>query len=551
MAEMHPSSPLKGALSSVERKVFFALQDKLPSAFTALHSVALLTRLRKDSQRLLDCEIDFIVGHPAYGLLIIEVKGGGIRCDARSQRWTSISADGEEHDIKNPYEQARRNFYALQEELHASKLAKRFPFPGGYAVWFPDLELDSASLGLSAAYRQITLDATTLRSPETEIRRIFRECLVRTKEQPPTEAGITAMVRHLMPSWKIPVRLRTALADEEDTLVEATRSQHKVLSMLGRRKRALICGSAGSGKTFLALEKARRLSEEGREVLIVCFNIRLAEWLRGVTSKWRGIDVFHYHALCMHLCLLAGMAKPQPDPYGDTDAFFRYELPDAMLHALESVSQRYDAILVDEAQDFDPVWWIGIEQLLRDPAESLFYLFYDDNQLIYGSGLDFPIRESPLLLCENCRNTRTIFDGFMKFYQGDATPEPIGPAGRPVEVLDHTSGSGEVERVTRVLRRLLTEEQIPASAITILTPRAQSKSIWREGTRIEATAIPSWRSSPTPGAVSCASIHTFKGLENSVVVVTEVNNVHEAKRRELFYVAYSRAKFHLVVSRVC
>ena len=68
MAEMHPSSPLKGALSNGERKVFFALQDNLPSAFTGLHSVALLTRPR-GAQRLFDSEIDFVVCHPAYGLL--------------------------------------------------------------------------------------------------------------------------------------------------------------------------------------------------------------------------------------------------------------------------------------------------------------------------------------------------------------------------------------------------------------------------------------------------------------------------------------------------
>jgi hypothetical protein len=550
MAEMHPSSPLKGALSSGERKVFFGLQDNLPAAFTALHSVALLTRPR-EAQRLLDKEVDFIVGHPEYGLLVIEVKGGGIRCDARGQRWTSISADGVEHDINNPYEQARRNFYALQEELHARKLAKRFPFPGGYAVWFPDIELDTAPLGLSATYRQITLDATALRSPEPEILRIFRECLVRTTAQPPTEAGIAAMVSHLMPSWEIPVRLRTALFEEEDVLVEATRSQYKVLSMLGRRKRALICGCAGSGKTFLAVEKARRLAEEARDVLTVCFNARLAGWLRSIMSKWRGVDVFHYHALCTHVCSVAGMPKPQPNPYGDSDAFYRYELPEAMLQALESFSQRYDAILVDEAQDFDPIWWIGIEQLLRDPADSLLYLFFDDNQLIYGSSREFPVQEPPLFLCENCRNTRTIFDGFMRFYQGDAAPESVGPGGRPVEVVQYASESDELPVVTRVIRRLLQEERIPASAITILTPRMEGKSIWKEGNRIGASAVLSWAFRPKVGAISCSSIHTFKGLENSVIILTEMHHAHEAKRRELFYVAYSRAKFHLIVSRSC
>jgi Nuclease-related domain/AAA domain/UvrD-like helicase C-terminal domain len=549
MAQMHPGSPLKGSLSSGERKVFFALQDNLPQAFTVLHSVALLTRPR-EAHRLLDGEIDFIICHPAYGLIVVEAKGGGICCDAQSQRWTSISADGVEHDIKNPYEQARRNLYALQEELHASKLAKRFDFPCGFAVWYPDVELDARSLGLSTAYRQITLDATALASPELEIRRIFRECLLRTTSQPPSDVGISEMVRHLMPSWRIPVRLRTALHEEEEVLVEATRSQYKVLSLLGRTKRALICGSAGSGKTSLAMEKARWLSEEGRDVLLVCFNTRIAEWLRRATSKWRGIDAFHYHGLCMHLCALAKMPKPQPDPYGDREAFFRYELSDAMLQALEIVSQRYDAILVDEAQDFDPVWWIGIEQLLRDPAESLLYLFYDDNQQIYARRPEFPLKEEPLILCENCRNTVTIFDAFMQFYRGNATPEAVGPTGRSIEIVSHVSEVDELPALMRVLRRLLEEERIPPVNITILTPRVEAKSIWKEGARVGTNSLITWNANPSLNSVACATIHTFKGLENSVIVITEIAHVHHEKLRELFYVAYSRAKFHLIVSRL-
>ena len=63
------------------------------------------------------------------------------------------------------------------------------------------------------------------------------------------------------------------------------------------------------------------------------------------------------------------------------------------------------ALLVDEAQDFEAVWWIGLESLLRDPVAGLLYLFYDDNQHIYGTRLEFPIDEAPLMLCENCRNS--------------------------------------------------------------------------------------------------------------------------------------------------
>ena len=189
---------------------------------------------------------------------------------------------------------------------------------------------------------------------------------------------------------------------------------------------------------------------------------------------------------------------------------------------------------------------LGIEGLLRDPAESLLYLFYDDNQHIYGTHLDFPIADPPLLLCENCRNTQSIFAGFMDYYLGDSTPEPVGPAGRPVEKIQTDDDAGEHAAVERVLRRLLNEEGIPPSAITLLTGRAREKSHWKEGAHIAGTTL-SWSPNAQSAAIACSTIHSFKGLENSVVIVTETSQTPEKALRELLYVAYSRAKFHLVV----
>ncbi len=218
------------------------------------------------------------------------------------------------------------------------------------------------------------------------------------------------------------------------------------------------------------------------------------------------------------------------------------------MSALESVSLRYDAIIVDEAQDFDPVWWIGIEQLLRDPDESQFYLFYDDNQHIYGSRLEYPINDTPLLLCENCRNTRTIFDGFMQFYQGDAIPEAVGPDGRAVELLHTATASDEERAIETVLKRLIHEEQIPAAAITILTGCSESKSMWKEGATAPASSVFSWKPITAPHGIACSTIHSFKGLESSVVIVSETRDLPEKMLRALLYVAYSRAKFHLIVA---
>src|SRR5436309_2770080 len=116
MAKMVPSKILAGTPSNAERKVYFALQDNLPHTFSVFHSVPLLIR---DSRvnALLPKEIDFLVCHPSHGLLVIEVKGGGIACDESKGVWTSTSSDGVIREIKNPYQQAKSALYALRDEL--------------------------------------------------------------------------------------------------------------------------------------------------------------------------------------------------------------------------------------------------------------------------------------------------------------------------------------------------------------------------------------------------------------------------------------------------
>lgn len=556
MARMFPERPLRGSVSHGERKVFGALQDNLPDTWTALHGVPLL-RPDRAGERFYDGEIDFLLCHPAHGLLVVEVKGGGIACDHAADRWTTTDLQGQTHYIKNPFEQARRNVYALHDELTENRLTRSYPFPIGFVVWFPDLRLEGRALGLATHYRELTLDADSLLDPAAPLLQAVRHAILQPAPAPPGANGAAALVKHFAPSWQVAVRLGTMLRDEEVALVEATRSQYRVLSQLRRRNRALICGAAGSGKTFLALEKARRLAGEGRSVLLMCYNVRLAEWLRAAVADLPAVEVFHYHGLCLEICRRARQPEPRPDPRtGNLDDFFRYELPQAMLEALPNASGRYDAVLVDEAQDFEGLWWLGIEELLADRDTGTFYIFYDDNQHLYGNRLEFPIQDAPLVLCENCRNTRTIHEEVMRHYVGDAPPEPIGPPGRSVEVTSVGRTESELKAVETVVRRLVGPDGIAPADLVMLTPRAQSQSQWKTGSPLAGLTL-NWRSTePTAAAgaagmrsLSCATIHTFKGLESPVVIVTELDHAHASKLRQLEYVASSRAKSHLVIMR--
>jgi len=95
------------------------------------------------------------------------------------------------------------------------------------------------------------------------------------------------------------------LADEESQLVELTENQMQVLRFIQGHRRALIEGCAGSGKTMLAIEKARMLASQGFKVLLLCFNAPLADFLQKRTVE--GVEVFYYHGLCKSLAKEAGI----------------------------------------------------------------------------------------------------------------------------------------------------------------------------------------------------------------------------------------------------
>ena len=141
----------------------------------------------------------------------------------------------------------------------------------------------------------------------------------------------------------------------------------------------------------------------------------------------------------------------------------------------------------------------------------------------------------------------------MRHYRGDGAPEPIGPPGRAVEFINLRRTDSEFNAVETVVRRLVNTDGINPSDLTLLTPRSQAQSIWKMGLSVGGLAL-NWKpTTPTTHRAShflaCATIHTFKGLESPVVIVTELEHAYHDTARQLEYVAYSRAKSHLVIIR--
>ncbi|TMB99966.1 MAG: nerd domain protein [Chloroflexi bacterium] len=534
MARMFPERLPAEVKSEAERRLFDIFKSEFSDDFVVFHGVRWLARRRGGGAT--DGEADFVVAHPHYGVLVLEVKGGGISRDAQSGRWTSTDREGVEHEIKDPFRQASGSMFALRSNLRESEVTRQYAYPLAWAAAFPDIYIDF-ELGPDALPEAV-FDLPKVRALKQSVVDALR---LRCGDQDgPGPEAIEALVTLLGRSWQVEATVGATLDQQERIIRLLTEEQFALLDFLGARRRALISGCAGSGKTMLAVEKARRLVGEGQRVLLTCYNQNLAAW---VAAQLPQADVRHFHRLCRDFAAKAGIDLSRRPGEGDELFFGRF--PDALLDATKFLDDRYDAIIVDEGQDFEEEWWVALASLLEDPDDGIVYIFYDDNQMLYDRARAYPISEPPFVLTRNCRNTRRIHDVVMYFYRARESPSCLGPEGVEPQLYEFSQG-GERRGVEALIDKLVGKEQVRPADIALLTRRSRERSIWSTPPRSSAWTA-TWDLRQCAGQVICSTIHGFKGLERPVVIVSELSDVDPAEQAELLYVAFSRARDYLIV----
>ncbi|PZS00717.1 MAG: hypothetical protein DLM69_06085 [Candidatus Chloroheliales bacterium] len=552
MAKMYPEHIAEDTASWAERVLYDTLRDRLPAEFTVMHSVRWVMR---GQRRLSDGEADFLIVHPRLGLLVVEVKGGDISC--RGGEWFSSDRSGGVHQIKNPFAQASGNKYKLLDKLADSPATSRFHSLYlqriGHAVAFPDTLVGSEALGLDGD-RSLIFDSHDLFNIEAAVRR----AMAHTDHSYALPAeSLKALVDTVAPTRKLPpVGLAAAIIREGAEMSQLTEQQFIVISLLSGVREATIGGCAGSGKTMIAMEKARRLADEGFRVLLVTFNRPIADDIEarfkaGGVELGERIKVKNYTNLVRSICYHAGLKLPSEKdiPAEGRQHFYNEVMPEYLLQAADLLPDyRFDAIIVDEGQDFLDLWFDTLHSLLADP-QGVFYVFYDDNQRIYGSEHTSLARRQgqPFTLSTNCRNTKRIHQLVTRYYRGQSRLDALGPEGREPSVHQFASG-GELEALRHMVNELVGTQGIAASDIVVLTAASAERSMYNEGTRLGNLTL-TWKPRAAANQLRVSTIHRFKGLESAIVILVELDKAHSqgAERDYLMYVATSRARHELII----
>lgn len=536
--------------------------DHSTSDWTVLHSLDVAKHRTKPYG-----EIDFVVLIPGLGVLCVEVKSH------RSIR----RKDGEwyfgkrEKPGQSPFRQVREAMHGLMDDFR-QKRPDLDDILFWYAVCFPFVHFSQDSpewnawevvderriqaSGVGEAFSGVLENARRHLSKDTSAGWFNKE------ESAPSAADCRIIADILRPRFEFYESPASRSRRRSEEIKEYTEKQLVALDIMQKHDRALFTGPAGTGKTFLAIEAARRSAAEDRRTLLLCFNQFLARSLQDEMAELEQVTCSTLHGLMLDV---AGVSPSQ----NDDPSFWNQTLPSKAVDRLleRNGKQEFDHLIIDEAQDLLKEPYLDVLDLLVDGGLRYGgWMITGDfsNQSIY-SGNYFSHQERALApddflkeigawaphfpLEKNCRNTPRV----AQLIESSARLEPgysdvLRPdTGVDPDFHDYSRQDEQKEILVNALEALYDDYYRP-SDIVILSPCAPSRSAsakiqispWKE-------RLIEYGSSREGGYVRYTSVHAFKGLESPVVIITDLDSFSGARDRELFYVAVSRSQERLIV----
>ncbi len=515
-----PESPLHKSRS--EQLVWEKLRSDLPDEAWLLTNFAF-----SDDRR--DYEIDNIIINPGVGITVVEVKGGQLEQDENGW-WRQYSGDHVPRAV-NPARQAQDATYAVLNFLKGRGFER-----DGHFTWMVVLPFTQLPDGFDSIQmpRSRVIDQTQMQTLAEDIERFTMRGVRRSPD-----LLICGEVATLLTGMRDPQqRWREDKLRRELVVRHWTEDQYQVLDQLRRNRRFMVLGPAGSGKTFVALEQARRLTAAGNDVAVLCYSVGLARYLQSVVATWPELDQPKYVGTYSALAHRWGIPIP-PDA---AQTWWREELPVLAAKAATELpdDQRFDAIIVDEAQDLSESWWTALQASYREDGAKGLYAFGDFDQILFG---DSPLSELDLpefLLEENLRNSGPIAEAA----SGLAT-EPFkhraitGPAVQFVRCdpadAHHAADSTVVE---------LLNENWQHEDIALLTTNHRHNE---HKSAVERSRVGYWDGFWDKDEVFYSHVTSFKGLERAVVVIALDGWKEPEAKRQYLYTAMSRARDLLVI----
>jgi len=518
-----------------------------------LHSVFTYHHLRN-----LSGEIDFLILYPNHGILAIEVKHGKV--ERKQGKWIYTNKLGVSNATsKSPFVQVDssmhsiRNYIlsAVRNDVKLFKKIKSILF--GTGVAFTSMK-SKINFGQESYGWQI-LDAEELRSssPIHYLRNLAKEWhkiyLTKTwydnQNSKPTLKDCELILSILRGNFKIDYNEINRISDNNRLITRFTKEQFKLLDIVLCNDRNLIKGLASVGKTSIAIEFIRRHLNTSIKIGFFCFNNLLGEKLKSVIKKLTlssecEITVNYYHSYLANNC--ESQFTNKPDYFSETLPFDFIIDNDNM-----NLEDKFDVLIIDEVQDLLTPHNIEVfDLILKNGISNGRWLFLGDfeHQSIYvkngTSNLQDLERVASFTNYElkvNCRNPKPIA------IQNTLT------TGIEYQIMERTLSDGikpEIKFPSKSKQLIVVEESIKSildkkislDKIALLSPKVFERTFAEKSKYINELK--------SKGLLT-TTIHSFKGLESSFIILYDFDELLSQRMRELLYIGISRATHHLIL----
>ncbi|WP_437132006.1 3'-5' exonuclease [Bacillus atrophaeus] len=597
---------IKSTATAGERILFRTLRDFLPHDYIVYYE-----------PEIHGVRPDFVIIGPDIGLLVLEVKDytKNTFYNFTRDNWTIRSVSGDLHSVKNPFKQAKDYTFKIVELLKKDKnliqtegkYQFNLKFPYGYGVVFT--RLNEVQLLESKVYEMIDPEFILSRDQIDPDHELFSEDVLMEKllqmfhirfrlEEPLTSEEINTIRYYLFPEIRLGAELEKT-TPYRDQLLLSLRDiktmdlhQENMAKQIGDKHR-LIRGVAGSGKTLILASRAKMLAKEHPDwkILILCFNISLsrniAQMVRSMYAEPQNVsDTYFQKPLQVEVPENVHIRNFHEWVKQDLHInIFKIDQYIEELEKGERISPKYDAVLIDEGQDFEGNWLKLIRLCLNPDTQSLL-LVEDRAQSIYGNkrsyvketGLDFRGRSKILNI--NYRNTAQIVSLAWDFYEKYATPqkksqqegegvEIISPKstkrkGPEAAILKFDSIEEEMRVVAKQIVNFHEEKKIPYSEIAILYRANVQNMVNRIKKVLEEWNIPfNWIAennatkrnfNPEEQTVKIITIDSSKGLDFQSVFLVKADLLPFPKEKDkerdvsLMYIGMTRSKEYLCIT---
>ncbi len=547
MAVFIPEEPYEGTKSEAEAEFFYRLKRELDleDAYV-FHSVKLPAHSKK-----IFGEADFIIVC-RKGVVCLEVKGGSV--SYKNGIWEYADRYGNIKDQhKNPFKQADDNIIELRNVIKDT-YGIDGPHIFAHGVVFPDIHFEISTveydprLVCDLGTDDINAYINGLFEFERGKKPFTRD--LRDKE-------LSDTVRSLRRDFTFVETLSTRLEKSEKRIIRLTNEQAKKLEELSENEHIAIKGGAGTGKTVLAEEYAKKAAKEGKKVYFIAYNKNLVRSVKQHLAEYKNIEIFNIHAFFDKKILAFDKEKAAELKGKYYDTYWPEQCSDilSLKTAEELEEMAADVLIIDEAQDIlNTNYILVMDMMLKGGfSKGRWAIFYDARQNIYnkrfeeGMSLMRGYGAAFLTLGTNCRNTKNIASYNSAVTDTELLELNDNSAGDEIEFLGYSDISGLKKHIDSIIT-LWNKEGVDKSNVVFLSPVVPDKSDLSKitGGKLELNILND-SYVPQKNVPVYSTIHAFKGLDSPIAVLVDADKIYPKQYKNLLYTAISRAKSKLYI----